>query len=594
MDQLKVFLSQMVHYRFWIAVGISAILPIAAYFAGSGNLAEEEKAEKSKTKTAYDEVKTFAGGSVKNKDWTQVVEEKTQALTEDVNASWRKLYARQAPLLTWPKSSEKAAQERIEKLAEWGRKYPEGVDPQRIRDVSLDYMLAYPGYVEEVYQSFKPFNRKDGTGIVDAAPKESLLEPQTFREESPPTLGVIWSVQEKLWIQRTILDVIAKVNERGGAKDWDSAIVKRIDLLTVANAYALDQRSEAKAAEILENAPEIVPPGAEAATAPAAGTPGPAAGGGRFGAGESLEGASAVATEAGSVQYVKSANPDQYFTVPIALTVQVEQDHVNDLLVEFANSPMSIQVLDFEFVRPLAPIRKPRKGEADTVPSGLARVPGGRAGGLGGDMLGLSSGPSGAEGSSIGGMDDMAGYGAGGSAYNQGGQRRGSMQRMGDMSTAGQAGTAKGPQGGESVVQKNIEALKNKAKKDDTKDKAPQEEEFIRSNPYPNIVEVRIKGQARFYKAPPLEVKTEPTSPAAPAEGSAAEPTPTDANAPGASPADGTKVVPAEEPRGEPAKNHPGDEPAKTDTPPAEAKPATDVPKDEPKVEPGKADAPKS
>ena len=44
------------------------------------------------------------------------------------------------------------------------------------------------------------------------------------------------------------------------------------------------------------------------------------------------------------------------------MTVLIDQDHVQDLLVELENSPMSIQVKDFELQRPTARVTKPEKG----------------------------------------------------------------------------------------------------------------------------------------------------------------------------------------------------------------------------------------
>lgn len=562
MDQLKEILAQAVKYRFWIAVGIASILPLIAYFAGTGALAEQEQAETAKIKGAYDEVKTFQSGAVKNGDWRKAVEEKTEVLTQDVNASWRKLYQRQAPLLTWPKVVEPV-------FLEWGRKYPEGVDPQRVRDVTLDYILAYPAYVDEVYKSFKPFNVEDGTGIVAAAPKEELLAPQTFQEVKPPTLGEVWSAQEKLWIQRTILDVIAKVNEKAKAKDWDGAYVKEIRALEVANPFALDQRSEAKAAEVLEFAPEILPPGAAPAdaaaeTSTAAPGRGDSEGAVGFGAGSGSAGGGAT----DKVSYVKSTNPDQYFVVPISLELYVEQDHVNDLLVEFSNSPMSIQVLDFEFIRPVTAIKKPRKGEPMMSYGGSGRSSSGRAPGmmssgegyLGGDYMTRGAGMS-------GGMSE--GYSGGSSAAFSGRRDPGSMGGMGGMRKAG-ASAAK--QGGVNVAKESIDAIKKgKSKKDEKKEEEP---EPIISNPYVNVVEIHIKGQARFYKTPPKEEKAEPESPGA---------TPADA------PADPTK---ADEPK-DPANPTPA-EPAKTDAPKAEPAKTEDPKAEPPKPDDPKADAPKA
>ncbi len=75
-----------------------------------------------------------------------------------------------------------------------------------------------------------------------AAAKEVLLRPAEFTIEKPPTLGKVWVAQERLWIQRTLLEVVAEVNKKAQAKDWDSAIIKEIVSLEVGNPVAQDQR----------------------------------------------------------------------------------------------------------------------------------------------------------------------------------------------------------------------------------------------------------------------------------------------------------------------------------------------------------------
>ena len=78
-----------------------------------------------------------------------------------------------------------------------------------------------------------------------AAPPEAiLLKPAPFTIENPPELGKVWAAQERLWVQRTLLQVIAEVNKN--AKDWDAAIIKQINNLEVGNPAAQDQISIAK------------------------------------------------------------------------------------------------------------------------------------------------------------------------------------------------------------------------------------------------------------------------------------------------------------------------------------------------------------
>ena len=72
------------------------------------------------------------------------------------------------------------------------------------------------------------------------------------------------------------------------------------------------------------------------------------------------------------------ADKGQYKIMPVVMTVLIDQDHVQDFLVELENSPMSIQVMDFELERPTARVAKPEKG---------AEPVGGFGGGMGMGMM---------------------------------------------------------------------------------------------------------------------------------------------------------------------------------------------------------------
>ena len=125
----------------------------------------------------------------------------------------------------------------------------------------------------EVYKTFQPFDLDEGTGVVVAPARGGPAPARSqFTIKNPPELGKVWAAQERLWIQRTLLEVIAEVNK--DAKDWDTAIIKQINLLEVGNALAQDQNSIAKG-ETLDEAPAIANPADPAPPPPAD----PAAGG---------------------------------------------------------------------------------------------------------------------------------------------------------------------------------------------------------------------------------------------------------------------------------------------------------------------------
>ena len=509
MDQLKDFLKQAIKHRFWIAVGISALLPVIAYAVGSGPIKEKAAAETTAIKGAYDGVKKYSSGVVPNGQYKPIVDEKTGELVKDVNASWKKLYERQSPLLTWPPSVET-------RFRTWERKWPENVDASAVQLAIIEYVTAYPKFVTEVYQTFKPFDVVEGTGLVSAPAEEVLLHPFQFTIENPPELGKVWAAQERLWTQRTILEVIAEVNK--DAKDWNTATIKQINLLEVGNGPAQDQKSIAKG-EALNEAPAIVNP-----TAPPP-PPGPPT------RDRPRRGRAGRQLNADSVYYIKN-DSTQFKVLPFELSVLIEQNHIQDLLVALENSPMAIQVMEMELSKPANRVVKPVKGMSMNYAEyggSQPAIPGSPVDAFGGRRMAPPP-------TSVAGRRDM----------------RNTEKR--------------------SERDKAIEAFMKKATAVTIHD------------PFFNIVEVTVYGQARFYNPPPPEPPAQPSAAPAPAT---PEATPPAAEAPKAE----GEAPKAEAPKAE------GETP-KTETPKAEGEtPKTEAPKAEgetPKTETPKAETPKA
>jgi hypothetical protein len=613
MDQVKEYLNLAAKHRFWIAIGVAALLPLIGYFVGAGSIQAQEEESRKKVEDNYKAVQVYEGKSTPvNKDYKPLVDKEKDALQKDVNAAWRKLYARQAPLLTWP-------EEVAGTFSEWGRKWPEDVDRNVVYQAVDAYIRTYDPYVQQVYQTLRPFDFETGKGIVVAPPAEVLLRPTRFDEVQLPTLGQVWAAQEKLWIQRTVLDVLAQVNAKAGAKDWPTAPVKQLNSLDVAGPEALDQVSVSEGTALVEPE-ELDPVAKEAAEASESGTStGGAADQATMmrsrmgGMGMGMPGmGGAVNTGPPRVMYLDTPSKDQVYIVPISLSVYVEQEAIPNLIVEFQNSPMNIQITEVEVVKP-APhtVQKPVKGDK----SMLASMGGGIGMGSGG-MMGMG------RGGMLGDMM-MGGYGGGMDVQSM---MRGAMGRgtsggygnMGDMQsmmrgamgrgTSGGYGNMGGAYGGrfggpgaattkketgkdisKETLERRKEAAKEKAKGQDGSESEGEEKaapaKKTGADPYYDIVEVRLFGRARFYHEPPKE---EPTTEAASAEtpdaaapdaGATAE-TPTPAGvAPEAAPAE-AETPPAESPKPE------GETPAGEASTPA-------PPENQPALDPGAGETPK-
>jgi hypothetical protein len=506
METAKEILRQIIKYRFWISISVAALFAVIAYSVGSGPIREAAAKATSEIKAAETEVKGYSSPTIPTKDYKPIVEEKTGVLTQDVNAAWRTLYERQAPLLTWPGETQ-------QRFQTWGRQWPDKVDPKKIELAKVDYIYAYPAYVSMVYKTFNPFNYETGEGVVAAPSEVELLLPAQFDEEHLPDLGKIWAAQERLWIQRTVLEVIAEVNKN--AKKWDEAIIRQIVSLDVGSPDAQDQRSMAKA-ETLEESKGIYAPGEEpasdgaTASADAASVGGQRGmmggmggmGGGRRGGGDSMGmsgmgGGMAGAQAPGSVFYVKS-DSDKYKILPLAVTVLIEQDRVQDFLVELENSPMWIQVKDFELVR-ASRVTKPEKGEAASSFGGMA------------GMMSMMSGMG-----RMGGMGGMVGMG--GMAQQMQQMQQSMMNQRGMMGGGAMAGMMGGYGGmgqGQVEKKKSGKNVRDVNRADDRK-KTEKAAEEARGpslfDPFFNIVQVKVYGQARFFNAPPADAAPPPSA----------------------------------------------------------------------------------
>ena len=521
MDKIKDILRMMIQYRFWIVVGIGALLPALAYLLGSGPVKAKAAQETQNITKANTEVEQYASGVVKNGQYKELVAEKHDQLAKDVLATWKKLYDRQAPLLKWPTTV-------AEQFEKWGRKWPEAeqADASVVQLAIIDYVNEYPKAVTDVYKSFNPYDPTAGTGNAVAPPELELLRPAQFTIDNPPSLGKVWEAQERLWIQSSMLDVVAQVNK--DAKDWDSAIVKQINLLEVGNYNAQDQRSMAKG-DILEEAPELVAPGTEEVPAEEAGVEAsmPGMGGmsemmgmGGMGGRMNLQG------KAEAVYYLKSSEGSentQFRVVPVKMSVLLDLNDLQEFLVAFENSPMAIQIMDFEMAKPSIRVTKPLQGEEFKL-----ALEQGTVGGMMGGMMGMYGG--GMRGATLPGSSGnrMTGFGGMGMAMPGG---RGGMAGMPGMGMMSEMGGMMGGQGG---MPSSPKALDKRGvdraglrKEIEEREKLAKPTSVIH-DPYYNIIEVTVYGQARFYNPPPAEAAAESNAeggvgpdPAAPPEDAA-------------------------------------------------------------------------
>jgi hypothetical protein len=552
MDQLKDFLKQCVKYRFWIAVVISLLLPGIGYAVGYGTINAETTKQEAAIKSAQGDIGKFKVPGIVNAQYQPLAATKKEALVEDVDATWRKLFAVQEPLLKWPPEVE-------ERFRKWGRKYPTEVAKNQVQSTLIDYAVAYPSFVSKIYKVFKPFNFEDGTGIVVAPDQKILLGEASYSQDSPPELSKVWAEQERLWVVTALLDVVARVNDSVGAKDWSEAIVKQINLLEVGSPTDQDQKSIAQNVQLVA-ADVLSPDGTTGAPAPVAATQVTASGPPgmeQMMSGGAMPGMSG-GTKTNDVMYFDTKST-KFKSLPIKITVLLDQARLPNFLVGLENSPMAIQVNEVEIAKPLTPVTKPAYGERSQFGMGMMGMMGGRMGGDDGAMVGRP------------GMMSMPGGGGAGRP----GMAQGPGSNYADM-MAGQMGGGRGGSGPSASTKKGIDnrtvdaAAERKKREKKEKDAAKAKTDTKKIDQYFNVIEVTVYGQARFYLAPPPPPQPAPSN-AAPAPEALANPSPA-AAPPAAEPAKKEETTKAEAPSTAPT---PAATPANPPTAAPDGAPAT-------------------
>ena len=133
-----------------------------------------------------------------------IVEEKTEIVAKDVNKAWKELYDRQAPLLTWPETVQDRFQQVGPAMA-GERGCRQGPAGDRGLHRSLSGLRRHGLSRPSTRSTTRP-----ARGSWPRRPRRSCCGRPRSPWRSMPDLGKVWAAQERLWIQRTLLEVVPR------------------------------------------------------------------------------------------------------------------------------------------------------------------------------------------------------------------------------------------------------------------------------------------------------------------------------------------------------------------------------------------------
>ncbi|MDR3109348.1 MAG: hypothetical protein LBU65_06640, partial [Planctomycetaceae bacterium] len=245
-------------------------------------------------------------------------------------------------------------------------------------------------------------------GILDW-PAPEINRIKGYWSNSTPSSGEIWYTQEDLWVYSALIAVVKRVNST--ATGPHNAIIKRIENLWIGQQASspLSERSKATLSSVLGSSGGMGDSMSSSSSSSSSDSMMSSSS-----SSDSMGGASVVATAADSeksaidkiknLRYVgkeyeplKATDPAPYVEfnrMPVCLRLIVDQNKIPELLVEFANCPMPMDILWVRFNPPMARSLdfgahfKPSLGEGAITGTGSGDS------GMGDGGMGSSSGSS--------------------------------------------------------------------------------------------------------------------------------------------------------------------------------------------------------
>ncbi len=208
MDQLK----PLIKHRFWICFGLAVIFTIIGWWVASGNIAEATDTRKASVQDSFTKAKQ--GGTAPNEKWIEgaklVNDQNVQAYT----SSSKSLWLRQKNARIWPDDIAAEMQ---------GIAYFDQIPNTVTRG---KWGAGYGKQFDEILAIIRPFQRTDGTGLVLVDKQRITHKPYNSWRMKGPLSEEVWKNQEDLWLLKSLLTSLARVND--GANRITEASLREI------------------------------------------------------------------------------------------------------------------------------------------------------------------------------------------------------------------------------------------------------------------------------------------------------------------------------------------------------------------------------
>ncbi|MCA9168571.1 MAG: hypothetical protein KDB23_12940 [Planctomycetales bacterium] len=391
MDQVKDILGVIKRQHFWFLSPLLLIVGFVGWMMATKKLNgefEKWKGDAAGLVSQMNSVKSFTPHP--NEEYHQAMEKLISDRMDNVRAAWEKKWERQKEVLKWPSSLAPEFLAKVETMR------PIETVTDRIPST---YTLAYASYIkkalpelaERIGAKWAPtasgrggfsgtFGRREeggastrsntNTGDEDAPAlvewnpgNQGMLESRFTWPAAPTTKEVLYA-QEDLWVLSSLMEIIKRTN--GDAVVRSQVPVKEIQDIQLGKDVTPPSKQDLKV--LRPTAPPLEGEEGEEATAPTAPEP-------TFGpdssSSSSGEGLPTTAPTEIDLELVKNRYYDEFYEpiadqetllayvtvakrIPVRMRLVIDERHLNKLLVECANAPMTFEVQQLRFNPPVA------------------------------------------------------------------------------------------------------------------------------------------------------------------------------------------------------------------------------------------------
>ena len=368
MDQLKVTLRHLKRLHFWILCPLTALIGIAFWYLAVGKINEEKEKNLSDISSKYSAAQGVLSQSPHpNTDVAKEMDNLILKTRTEIAEAWQNKVVQQEKVLKWPPLPAEFLRT-VEPLRPIERAVPvkkEGENISAEELILLSDRQTYRDYIEKELPKLaqlagsrwvvgfgdeRAMRRDDQKNTLVVWNPDNQLNirkkhfewkksgPGARSDGTPTTLEVLYA-QEDMWVLRHLMQIVSRTNE--GATTRHSAAIRKILSIDIGKAAV---ESKVTVETLADDKEKKSSAPTRAGPADASVAPDPAEG--RY-VDKNYEPLSAEVLR--NVMQNGVESPEQAYLavakrVPVRLRVSMDQRRINKLLVECANSELTVEV----------------------------------------------------------------------------------------------------------------------------------------------------------------------------------------------------------------------------------------------------------